>query len=226
MEDLGRSRLRSAERPARRGPRHLDRGSKIVAEPTDARRPCHACSGCRGHGRHARRRRHALPHCRPEGQHGPQDASRGPASGAARDAHGQDAKRHDGQCSQYVCHGLQVCRAWDTRPPSMRPSRPSPAPRPRGVRRHPLHRQGVLCLDGQQPLHHAGLAAKEPDKVQVLHRLVAERHQRLRRQTRQSRRSRGLETARGRQRALGGSDHRRLWRDAAADRARRGRSGR
>ena len=94
------------------------------------------------------------------------------------------------------------------------PLRPA---RPRGVRRHPVHRQGLLHPDGQQPLpdaiHPAGRAAEG----QGLHRLAPVLREGVCRQARQSRRRRGLEEPSLRQRRRHRLARRPLRSDAATD---------
>ena len=70
----------------------------------------------------------------------------------ARPPHSADAQRHDGERSQHVRHRLQVCRdgIYDgirRRHPATLRAACSP-----GVRRYPLHRQGILRPDGEQSL--------------------------------------------------------------------------
>ena len=60
-----------------------------------------------------------------------------------------DAQRHDGERAQHVCHRVQVRGAglYDgLRRGDPRPLGPA---RTRGIRRHALPGQGLLCLDGQ-----------------------------------------------------------------------------
>ncbi len=63
--------------------------------------------------------------------------------------HPVHAQRHDGQRAQHVRHRLQIRRDWATPRPSTPPSRPSPPGTPTKNSKTRLHRQGLLCPDGQ-----------------------------------------------------------------------------
>ena len=104
------------------------------------------------------------------------------------------AQRHDGQRAQHVCHRLQVCRP-GLHDRFRRGDSAAVGPAcPRGVRRHALHRQGLLRPDGQQPLHHArDSATASPSARRRLSAWLLVAGQGLRAETGQSRRRRSLE---------------------------------
>ena len=94
--------------------------------------------------------------------------------------------------------------------------------RPRGVRRHALHRQGLLRPDGQQSLRHAGDPGERARAAEGVPRLAARLGQGLRPQAGQSRRRRGLEAAAGGQRAADLDSHGRSLRRHARGRSSQG----
>ena len=84
----------------------------------------------------------------------------------------EHAQRHDGQRPEHLRHRLQVRRAGLHHRVRRRDSAARRAPRPRRVRRHALHRQGILRPHGQQPLRHGVDPAQGAGAAAIVRRLA------------------------------------------------------
>ena len=91
-----------------------------------------------------------------------------------------DALRHHRQRAQHVRHRLPVRRPGLHHRLRRRHSAARRTARPRGVPRHPPHRQGLLCPPRQQPLRPAADRRQRTGAAAGLRRLAAAVRQRLR----------------------------------------------
>jgi hypothetical protein len=166
-----------------------------------SRRPSRSYSRCCRPGRHAGRRRHALPHRRSQSELRAQDAPRRQAQGRQSGRHREDAQRNDGQRAEHVRHRLQVRRPRLHHRVRRRDPAARRTPRSRRVRRHAVHRQGLLRAHGQQPLRDGVDSSQRARAAAVVHRVAPGGGQGLHTENRQPGRGRGVEAAAERQRA-------------------------
>ncbi len=184
VQNRRRHRLRSGQRHRRPGARPVDRRR----QDRRPRRPIRRCGPIR---RSTPRGLVVMPggidmHCHIAGPKVNVARKMRPEekrTAAPVDAHRQHAQRHDGQRAQHVCHRLQVRRHGLHHGLRRRHSAAGRPARPRGVRRHALHRQGLLRPDGQQPLHHAGHSGTGARAAEGVSRLAACRRPRATRRS-------------------------------------------
>ena len=109
---------------------------------------------CVRNGGHAGRSGYALPHCRAQSEYRPQNAPGRPSPGSGA-AHVLDPLRRRQNGALDFCHRLSLCG--DGLHDCLRCRRASHgrAPCARRIHGHPGNRQGFLCADGEQRIHHA-----------------------------------------------------------------------
>ena len=148
-------------------------GGKIVEPPTDPEIRAGPRDRRPRAGRHARRRRHALPYRRARRSTPRAKCAPSKSAGASRStARASRTAARWGACPARLPPATST-PAWATPRPSTRPSPPFGAARPRGIRRHAVHRQGLLRPDGQQSLPDAVDPAGRAGEGQGARRLAA-----------------------------------------------------